>query len=120
MEFDRQDWTGLVEDDWDAQGLDQEDLAKVLGVKLPKELQDKEKKNNEAEWELAPKITDADTQDEILDEVMKFKTELEKDKSILDVKEHECKRKKIQDGKLFKEKKKCSRKWRLLAFAFCA
>ena len=53
-------------------------------------------------------------------EVMKFKTELEKDKSILDVKEHECKRKKIQDGKLFKEKKKCSRKWRLLAFAFCA
>ena len=28
----------------------------------------------------------------------------------MDVKEHECKRKKIQDGKLFKEKKKVQRK----------
>ena len=114
LEFDRQDWTGLLEDDWDAKGLEEEgkedgeeekDLAKLLGVKLPKEPQDKQKKNKEDEWELASKITDADTHDEISDKVMKFKTELEKDKSILDLKEHECKKKKIQAGNLFKEKK---------------
>ena len=121
LEFDRQDWTGLLEDDWDVKGLEEEgkedgeeekDLAKLLGVKLPN------KDNKDDEWELASKIPDADTQDEISDKVMKFKTELEKDKSILDLKEHECKKKKIQAGNLFKEKKNCSRKWRLLAFAF--
>ena len=54
LEFDRQDWTGLLEDDWDAKGLEEEgkedgeeekDLAKLLGVKLPKEPQDKQKNN---------------------------------------------------------------------------
>ena len=54
LEFDRQDWNGLVEDDWDAKGLEEEgeedgkeekDLAKLLGVKLPKEPQDKQKNN---------------------------------------------------------------------------
>ena len=79
LEFDRQDWTGLLEDDWDAKGLEEEgkedgeeekDLAKLLGVKLPKEPQDKQKNNKDDEWELASKITDADTQDEISDKVM--------------------------------------------------
>ena len=80
LEFDRQDWSDLVEDDWDGQGLEEggeedgeeeKDLAKLLGVKLPKEPQDKQKKNKEDEWELASKIKDADTQDEISDKVMK-------------------------------------------------
>ena len=41
---------------------------------------------------------------------MKFKTELEKDKSILDLKEHECKKNKIKVGNLFKEKKEVQQK----------
>ena len=54
LEFDRQDWSDLVEDDWDGQGLEEggeedgeeeKDLAKLLGVKLPKEPQDKQKNN---------------------------------------------------------------------------
>ena len=78
--------TGMprVDQEDEEEAEEEKHLAKVLGVKLPKEPQDKEKKNKdnkEAEWELASKITDADTQDEILDKVMKFKTELEKDKA---------------------------------------
>ena len=78
--------TGMprVDQEDEEEAEEEKHLAKVLGVKLPKEPQDKEKKNKdnkEAEWELASKITDADTQNEILDKVMKFKTELEKDKA---------------------------------------
>ena len=52
---------------------------------------------------------------------MKFKTGLEKDKSILDLKEHECKKNKIKVGNLFKEKKEVQQKMEAPGLClFCA
>ena len=114
LEYQNMDWGNLVEDDWDVTALgdgeeDGEDesnkeLAKVLGMKLPKdEKVDREKNTKEKEWEEASKISAGDTKSNILDKVMKFKAEIEKDKSQLETKEYEAKKAALKDPQLFKE-----------------
>jgi hypothetical protein len=114
LEYQNMDWGSLHEDAWDAtafgDGEEEEgdennkDLAKLLGVKLPKdERVDKEKNQKEKEWEEASKISAGDSKSDILDKVMKFKAEIEKDKSQLETKEYEAKKAGLKEPQLYKE-----------------
>ena len=118
------DFGALVEDDWNPQALGDEeeeedtekkDVAKALGMKLPKEDNEKNKQKNN-EWEEASKISAADTKADILDKVMKFKAEIEKDKSQLETKEYEAKKAGLKDSQLYKDCKEVKSK--LEAFNF--
>lgn len=123
LEYQNMDWEALAEDDWEGQALadgDEEeegeahqDLAKALGMKLPKDKPEKnkpEKSKKAQEWEEASKISKADTKESIKDKMMKFKAELEKDKSQLDTKEHEAKKSGLKDNQLYKDKKEVGQK----------
>ena len=126
LEYHNMDFGALVEDDWNFQALGDEeeeedtekkDLAKALGMKLPKEDNEKNKNKNN-EWEEASKISAADTKADILDKVMKFKAEIEKDKSQLETKEYEAKKAGLclKDSQLYKDCKEVKNK--LEAFNF--
>ena len=124
LEYHNMDFGALVEDDWNLQALGDEeaeedtekkDLAKALGMKLPKEDNEKNKQKSN-EWEEASKISAADTKADILDKVMKFKAELEKDKSQLETKEYEAKKAGLKDSQLYKDCKEVKSK--LEAFTF--
>ena len=115
LEYHNMDWGALVEDDWEVTIGDEEaeeedptkELAKALGLRLPKEKESKDEKDKpgkQKEWELA-KVSKDDTKETILDKIMKFKAEMEKDKSQLDSKEYQAKRSNVREPKLFKEKK---------------
>ena len=84
-------------------------------MKLPKEDNEKNKNKNN-EWEEASKISAADTKADILDKVMKFKAEIEKDKSQLETKEYEAKKAGLKDSQLYKDCKEVKNK--LEAFNF--
>lgn len=111
--FFNQDWGDVVEDDWKLGAVDDEGdpteegvhkgLAEALGIKVPKP---KEKPKKEDVWETTSKITAADSHQDILDKVWKFKAELEKDISQLDSKEYEAKKAGLDDKELLKKKKK--------------
>ena len=114
LEYQNMDWGSLHEDAWDATGLGDaeeeegdetnKDLAKLLGVKLPKdERVDKEKNQKEKELEEASKISAGDSKLDILDKVMKFKAEIEKDKSQLETREYEAKKAGLKEPQLYKE-----------------
>ncbi|CAK9015255.1 Uncharacterized protein SCF082_LOCUS12675 [Durusdinium trenchii] len=110
--FFNQDWGDVVEDDWKLGAVDDEGdpseegvhkgLAEALGIKVPKP---KEKPKKEDVWETTSKITAADSHQDILDKVWKFKAELEKDISQLDSKEYEAKKAGLDDKELLKKKK---------------
>ena len=110
--FFNQDWGDVVEDDWKLGAVDDEGdpteegvhkgLAEALGIKVPKP---KEKPKKEDVWETTSKITAADSHQDILDKVWKFKAELEKDISQLGSKEYEAKKAGLDDKELLKKKK---------------
>lgn len=117
LEYENQEWGQVVEADWQIHEEEEEapenvdaDLAKALGVKLPKTQEEKNKDKPEKELETASKISAADSKADILDKVMRFKAELEKDKSQLDSKEYEAKKAGVKDAQLYKDKKEVAAK----------
>ena len=116
LQYEKLELGQIMEDDWNVHEEEEEDaendnteLAKALGIKVKPPGEDKAK-GAVKDWETASKISAADSKSVILDKVMKFKAELEKDKSQLDSKEYEAKKAGVKDSGLYKDKKEAAAK----------